>query len=59
VPHNCGQLNGTVACNAVITGCNVCGTCCIWQQNVTQDVCDACFNDPSGCNGTAALPLLR
>ena len=22
-PHNCGQLNGTVACNKVITGCNL------------------------------------
>jgi hypothetical protein len=28
VPHNCGQLNNTAACGAVLTHCNVCDMCC-------------------------------
>jgi hypothetical protein len=50
MPHNCGQLNGTMACGKPVGGCNVCGTCC--QPFLTkQSSCDACFSDPSGCGG--------
>jgi hypothetical protein len=51
VPHNCGQLNGTVACNTPFTGCNVCDKCC-FAFNLTQGDCDSCFTDPAkGCGG--------
>jgi hypothetical protein len=49
-PHNCGQLNGTVACNKDITGCNVCDKCCKPWITV-QASCDGCFAAPvpNGC----------
>jgi hypothetical protein len=47
-PNNCGQLNGTSACGAPVTGCNVCDKCC--QPFITtQDECDLCVNAPDGC----------
>jgi hypothetical protein len=51
-PHNCGQLNGTVQCGAVLTGCNVCDSCC--QTYFHQHSCDGCFAAPvseQGCGG--------
>ena len=50
--HNCGQLNGTVACGADITKCNVCDTCCKPWLTV-QASCDGCFAAPvpNGCSG--------
>jgi hypothetical protein len=52
VPHNCGQLNNTAACGAVITGCNVCDMCCKPYITV-QASCDGCFAAPvpNGCGG--------
>jgi hypothetical protein len=46
VPHNCGQLNGTVACGTVIiNGCNVCDRCCRpWLTE--QGSGDGCFAVP-------------
>jgi hypothetical protein len=54
--HNCGQLNGTVACGADITKCNVCDTCCKPWLTV-QASCDGCFDapPPNGCGGKAAV----
>jgi len=49
-PHNCGQLNGTVACNKDITGCNVCDACCKPWITV-QASCDGCFAAPTGPYG--------
>ena len=51
-PHNCGQLNSTAACGAVITGCNVCDMCCKPWLTV-QASCDGCFATPApnGCGG--------
>jgi hypothetical protein len=51
-PHNCGQLNGTVQCGAVLAGCNVCDSCC--QTYFHQHSCDGCFAAPvseQGCGG--------
>jgi hypothetical protein len=42
LPHNCGQLNHTVACNKDITGCSVCDACCKPWISV-QSSCDLCF----------------
>jgi hypothetical protein len=59
-PHNCGQLNGTVQCGALLPGCNVCAACCV--AGLAQDTCDACFAyaAPVGCGnqtvGAAAFP---
>ena len=50
VVHNCGQLNGTVQCGAVLAGCNVCDNCC--QTYFHQHSCDGCFAAPvseQGC----------
>jgi N-acetylneuraminic acid mutarotase len=52
VVHNCGQLNGTVQCGALLTGCNVCDNCC--QSYFHQHSCDGCFAAPvseQGCGG--------
>jgi hypothetical protein len=52
VPNNCGQLNNTAHCGAVLTGCNVCDSCCSpWITE--QAACDGCFTAPapSGCGG--------
>ena len=52
VVHNCGQLNGTVQCGAVLAGCNVCDSCC--QTYFHQHSCDGCFAAPvseQGCGG--------
>ena len=52
VVHNCGQLNGTVQCGAVLAGCNVCDSCC--QSYFHQHSCDGCFAAPvseQGCGG--------
>jgi hypothetical protein len=52
VPHNCGQLNNTEACNKPVTSCNVCPRCC--QVFVaTQVECNDCFYASDGCNGSA------
>jgi hypothetical protein len=51
-PHNCGQLNGTMKCGAVLAGCNVCDSCC--QDYFHQHSCDGCFAAPAseqGCGG--------
>jgi hypothetical protein len=51
-PHNCGQLNGTMQCGAVLAGCNVCDNCC--QTYFHQHSCDGCFAAPvseQGCAG--------
>ena len=51
-PHNCGQLNGTMQCGAVLAGCNVCDSCC--QDYFHQHSCDGCFAAPAseqGCGG--------
>ena len=51
-PHNCGQLNGTMQCGAVLAGCNVCDSCC--QDYFHQHSCDGCFAAPvseQGCGG--------
>ena len=56
VPHNCGQLNGTVACGALLPGPNVCPACI--NAAFTQDQCDQCFAypAPNGCgNKTSAV----
>ena len=52
-PHNCGQLNGTVACRQYLAGCNVCDACCFTNFNISQGGCDSCFNTaaPIGCGG--------
>ena len=54
-PHNCGQLNGTMQCGAVLAGCNVCASCC--QDYFHQHSCDGCFAAPpseQGCGGNAS-----
>jgi hypothetical protein len=54
-PHNCGQLNGTMQCGAVLAGCNVCASCC--QDYFHQHSCDGCFAAPAseqGCGGNAS-----
>ena len=54
-PHNCGQLNGTMQCGAVLAGCNVCASCC--QYYFHQHSCDGCFAAPAseqGCGGNAS-----
>ena len=43
VPHNCGQLNGTVVCGKNITTCNVCDTCCEFYI-LPQQNCNQCVN---------------
>jgi N-acetylneuraminic acid mutarotase len=51
-PHNCGYLNGTMQCGAVLAGCNVCDSCC--QTYFHQHSCDGCFAAPvseQGCGG--------
>ena len=56
-PHNCGQLNGTVACGAAITGCSVCGMCC--KPYITEQAsCDGCFAAPApnGCGNQTNPP---
>ena len=54
VPHNCGQLNGTGQCGALLPGCNVCDACCV--AGLVQDTCDACFAyaAPVGCGNKTA-----
>ena len=49
VPHNCGQLNGTVVCGVLQTSPNVCANCI--NAAFTQDQCDQCFAYPApeGC----------
>jgi hypothetical protein len=53
VPHNCGQLNGTMQCGVVLAGCNVCDACCQpWLTKKSE--CDGCFNTNvtrDGCGG--------
>ena len=52
VVHNCGYLNGTMQCGAVLAGCNVCDNCC--QTYFHQHSCDGCFAAPvseQGCGG--------
>jgi hypothetical protein len=54
-PHNCGYLNGTVQCGAVLAGCNVCDSCC--QTYFHPHSCDGCFAAPvseQGCGGNAS-----
>jgi hypothetical protein len=53
-PHNCGQLNNTASCGAIVTGCNVCDKCC--QPWIDQASCDGCVATPapSGCGGAEA-----
>jgi hypothetical protein len=54
--HNCGQLNGTASCGAVLAGCNVCDMCCKPWITV-QASCDGCFAAPvpNGCGGKSLL----
>ena len=56
VPHNCGQLNSTVACGTATAGCNVCDMCCKPWITV-QASCDGCFAAPvpNGCGGKSLL----
>ena len=46
-PHNCGQLNNTIACNKPVIRCNVCDACCQTYISI-QASCDGCFAAPAG-----------